>query len=83
MFEMLGTLFVDLLLLLFVLVAGVAAFFMFLNARDAKVDEKLYDPEFDPDIAMRKSIHHGPTEDDAIDPALALKAFAQKPGDEP
>ncbi len=82
MLEWIGTIFVDLLLLFFAVVGGIAAFFMFLNSRDAKIDEKLYDPEFSPDKEMRKSVFRGRSEDDSIDPAAALKAYAQKSEDE-
>ena len=82
MLEWLGTIFVDLLLLFLLVVGGIAAFFMFLNSRDAQIDEKLYDPEFSPGDAVQKAIFHGQSEDDSIDPAAALKAYAQKPDDE-
>ncbi len=82
MLEWLGTIFVDLLLLFFLVVGGITAFFMFLNTRDAKIDEKLYDPEFSPGDAVHKAIFHGKSEDDGIDPATALKAYAQKPDDD-
>lgn len=82
MLEWLGTIFVDLLLLFFLVVGGVAAFFMFLNSRDARIDEKLYDPEFSPDAGVQKAIFRGRSEDDGIDPASALKAYAQKPDED-
>lgn len=52
-------------------------FFMWLNSRDSRIDDRQYDPEFDPQKAVEINAFRGITPEDKIDPAKALRAYAQ------
>lgn len=74
---MLNTIFSYLLWACLLAGAAVIAFFIWLNTRDSKIDDKQYDPQFDPGHAVRMNAFRGTMPDDKIDPAKALRAYAQ------
>lgn len=75
--ELLQTTVVDSILFVVFGAAIVGVFFVLLNLRDLKVEDKAYRNEYRADEALKKFAHQGDTEDDRIDVKRSLRPYDQ------
>lgn len=73
---------IDVIVWAFVIAGAVTffgvAFFLWLNAKDSSIDDRAYDEKFDPGSLVTKYQRRELSDEDRIDPAAALKAYAQR-----
>lgn len=77
--EMASTAIVELFLLAGALCCAGVAFFVWLNRRDRKLEERAYQGEFDPKHDLLQHIHRGESPDDRVDPRQALRQYRASP----